>query len=797
VADPTTGDRQATELIPLVPLRDQGRLEARLPVQLTSFIGREREIEQVCALLLRDDVRLLTLTGPGGIGKTRLSLRVAEEIKRQFADGVVFIPLASVVDPDLVVVTIAQALGVRETSDQPSAERLTSILRDRHLLLVLDNFEHVLPAATVVTCLLTECPRLTVLVTSRASLQVSGEHKFPVPSLRLPGHEGSMTSSRAEQIEAIWLFTERARSALPNFELNDVNAAVVADICWRLDGLPLAIELAAARVDILPPTALLARLEKSLALLTGGPMDAPVRLRSMRDAIAWSYDLLAPEEQLVFRRLAVFVGGCTLDAAEAVVGTGADAFEGIASLVNKSLLRQEAGPDDEPRHVMLETVREFALERLAEADETEATYYAHATYYLNLAQRAETAYFGPAEAFWFTRLETELANFRAALLSLAAQDKTDDLARLASALCWFWRVHGHVREGAAWLNAAAEMSVEVPPPLRAQVLIRAGYLADLMGEDRRAVDLLESGIALAREIGDKRSLAEGQVYLSDTMAHLCEFKRSAALSAQAQVVWKALNEPSWITRTFLLQALVSNRSFDDSQAKEEYARATEAGEQALALARSCGFTYGVTNSLILLAGVGLLTGDHRRAASLYAESLIHSHSVGDTVAMVDCFARLAQITQKFGDGNSAARLVGATEVLREALGVPIDPITLPDYELTVTALRAELGESAFDVAFAAGRSLTLEEAKAEALTVPLLGDPALSVADSREANLGLSPRELEVLRLIAAGRTDKEIANELFVARRTVTTHVQNILNKLGVDNRAAAAAYAGCRGLT
>ncbi|MDP9368914.1 MAG: NB-ARC domain-containing protein, partial [Chloroflexota bacterium] len=404
----------------LPPLPERGPVATPLPAPLTSFVGREREVELVTALLCRGDVRLVTLTGPGGTGKTRLALRLGEDLAGYFGDGVVFVPLAAVTDPDLVLPTVAGVLGVRPAGDQPLTDLLAVTLQDRHLLLVLDNFEQVVEAAPLVTALLAACPRLTVLVTSRVRLQVSGEQAFPVPPFALPA-PGEGTVSCLEAVEAVRLFVARARAAKPDFALTEENGTIVAEVCRRLDGLPLAIELAAARIAHLPPAALLARLERRLPLLTGGARDLPARQRTIRNTIAWSHDLLVPEEQVLFRRLAVFVGGFTLAAAEAVASTsddlGLDVFNGVCSLADKSLLREEDGPGGEPRYLMLETIREFELEQLAAAGEEAAIRDRHAAFFADLA--AAIAPYLPWRAdadAAVARLDADQDNLRAALV---------------------------------------------------------------------------------------------------------------------------------------------------------------------------------------------------------------------------------------------------------------------------------------------------------------------------------------------------------------------------------------------
>ncbi|MDP9369096.1 MAG: NB-ARC domain-containing protein [Chloroflexota bacterium] len=498
MADPPLADRTVLPSPPLVSLNARGQIGKPPPVLLTSFVGREREVKQAAVLLRRGDVRLVTLTGPGGVGKTRIALKIAKDVAAVFRDGVAFVSLAAITDPDLVAPVVAQALSIHQAGDRPLVEHLASVLRERHLLLLLDNFEQIVDAAALVTNILAACPSLTVLVTSRTTLRVSGEHVFPVSPLALPDPEEGATAEVVGRAEAVRLFLTRAAAVRPGLALTDENASLVADICRRLDGLPLAVELAAARSNVLPPVALLARLGQRLPLLTGGPRDAPARLRTMRDAIAWSHGLLSPEEQVLFGRLAVFTGGFTMEAAQAVAGDAVQVLDGVSSLVSASLLRQEEGLDGEPRFAMLETIREYGLERLEAQGDAEAAHRAHATWFLRLAEQAEPHIPGPHQAAWGDLLEVDLPNLRAGLEWLEEAGDTERLVRLAGSLIWFWYMRDRLDEGRAWLGRALSMSTGVPNTARAKVLVGMAFLAYHQGNVDQAVLLGEEGLVVSR-----------------------------------------------------------------------------------------------------------------------------------------------------------------------------------------------------------------------------------------------------------------------------------------------------------
>jgi predicted ATPase/class 3 adenylate cyclase len=482
------------------PLRTLDAYRNNLPLQPTPLVGREKEVSEVCALLRRDETRLLTLTGAGGIGKTRLALQAAADLLENFPDGTFFAPLATLSEAELFFSAVAETLGVKETGELPLDERLKDYLSERRLLLMLDNFEQVLEAASAVTELLVRAPGLKVLATSRTPLRLYGEHVFPVPPLSMPDLKRPPPLERLTQYEAVGLFVERARALQPNFEVTNESAPAVAEICVRLDGLPLAIELAAARITMLPPKAMLQRLTSRLKLLTGGARDLPERQRTLRGTIEWSHALLDEGEQLLFARLAVFSGGRTLEAMEAICDAEGDlpveVFEGVSSLLDKSLLRQEEGPNGEPRFVMLETVHEFAREKLRQSAEAEEIRRTHAEYFLTLAEEANPQLRGPNQLQWLERLEAEHDNMRAALSWALERNEVEVALKLGGALSGFWLLRDYHSEGRRWLEEALTMDGRGSPGSRAMALAGAGWLAKDQGDLDRAKEACEEGLEL-------------------------------------------------------------------------------------------------------------------------------------------------------------------------------------------------------------------------------------------------------------------------------------------------------------
>jgi non-specific serine/threonine protein kinase len=809
--------------VPLVPRSDRDSA-ARLPTALNSLIGREQEVATVSALLCDPFVRLVTLTGPGGVGKTRLALQVATELAdspaldpgQAFTDGIVFIDLAAIRDAALVVPAIAQTLGLRADGRHPTTAIVTSYLRAQELLLVLDNFEQVVEASPRVTDLLQACSHLTVLVTSRARLHVSGERAVAVPPLSLPSQDldgPQCVRSAAHLLDssaAVRLFVDRACAVEPDFALTDANADAVAAIVQRLDGLPLAIELAAARTAIFAPAELLGRLERRLPLLTSGLQDQPARLQTMRTAIAWSYDLLAAEEQQVFRCLATFVGGCTLDAAEAVCGgqeehapppstpdarplTLSSVIDVVESLTGQSLV-QAIKPLDKrsgagtTRLVMLETVREFAAEQLAAGgDQTPGR--RHAAYYLALATRAERTFWGETPGDWRALILPESENLGAALVWAITHEETETALRLAGTMFEpHWLTGVNPRELGQWVHRALALPGG-SAAARIKALISAVWVARAREDPVMEYSLAEEALALARLHEDAFGRASASALLGLIRLHSGDVAGARPHLLAALAGFRELNAGGRIGWTLChLATLDSRDAVDEGGDTDALARALGCYEEALALFRAIGQTRGIARAL---HGIAYLTYKQRDLPRALA-------SARDLLALewrerwpvTDYLEDIADIAGRLGRPDVAVRLYGAADAQRERIGQEIGPLFQAEYDRDVAVSRQALGEAAFAAGWADGRALPLEQAVAQALA------PFERARELDERPAELTQREYDVLRLLVAGHTDREIADALYIGRRTAEGHVARILEKLEVHTRAAAVTVAFASGL-
>jgi predicted ATPase/DNA-binding CsgD family transcriptional regulator len=874
---------------------------SNLPLPLAPMIDREREHDDVIQLLRTPTVRLITLTGPGGIGKTRLAVEVGRAVAadpstssgQAFADGVVYVALDPIRDVALVLPTIAQTIGLAATGRDTIVAELTAFLGERHVLLLLDNFEQVEDAAAQIAELLVACPNLKVLATSRTPLEVYGEREYPIPPLALPSDDDTAAT---ETFAAIRLFAERAVEVKPAFALTSDNTTTVVEICRRLDGLPLAIELAAARIKFLSPDALLDRLSSRLEVLTSGPRDLPRRQQTLRDAIAWSHDLLTADERALFRRLAAFAGSFTLETAEAVVDGQTDRrtdgqtdredsscscpsvrlsvsdLDLLAALVDESLVRQSDEASGETRFSMFQTIHEFAAEQLAASGEEAVVRRAHAEFFAALAERAAPELIGAEQFAWLDRLDAEHDNLRAALNWTIDQADASLAQRIAGSLWRFWWVRGHVAEGKRWYDRVLSLGDETPTPERVRSLFGAGAMAEHLGDYDSAPILYRAALDAARAIGDRFMIAQSTEALGLVAQDQGRYDEAVDLHKQAREIFAEIGFRRGLASTIhnlgsisyyrgdiedaearynetleLVRELGDQRAASVilgnlgviAAARGDFARAKQLQEETLVLTRAAKDDAATATALLNLGDSERQLGDLDRAASLIGEALKifedqgamrHAaialvslgqidHDRGDTTLAVEHLGRGLALSRSchdamrtaaflealgveaagLGDARLGARLLGAADALLTQIGAERSPSELKEHAGNLAAVRTAAGQATFDTAWAEGAAASLDAIVAEAAAVSALAaapspDSPADVEAARQ--IGLTRRELDVLRLFVAGRSNAEIAESLAISLPTATAQIGNLYTKLGVDSRAGVTATAFKHGL-
>ena len=755
-----------------------------LPLELSSFVGREKELAEVRRLL--ESNRLLTLTGSGGCGKTRLALAAASELVEGYEDGIWLTELASLTDPSVVPQAVASTLGIREQPGRSPTETLSGYLQSRKVLLVLDNCEHLVEAcAQLAEALLRSCPELRILATSREDLGIVGEVAWPVPSLSLPDLRRLPDAGSLSRYESARLFLERTVAVKPSFALTERNAPAVAQVCYRLDGIPLAIELAAARAKVLSVEQIADRLDDSFGLLSAGGRTAMPRHRTLHAAMDWSHELLSWEERVLFRRLSVFAGDFTLEAAEPVC-SGEDlerdeVLDLLSHLVDKSLvnMRDESG---EARYRLLETVWQYAREKLSESGEAGQFRERHAGYYQALAEEAEPELKGAGQVAWVEQLERERDNLRAAMAWLLGRGELERAARLGWALWLFWGIRAHFAEGRRWMEQALSANGSVmSAAARAKALFVAGMMANYQGDHAVAEPLVDESLASFRELGDKLGTAWALSNASFSALGQERHQRAVTLIEESVDLFLETEE-KWGAAMQISFLAVAWRDGGDLE------RAKRLAERGLALSREVGERQIISAALYILATLAQAERDNERARELLEEGLALSAELGNEADVAHCLERLASVAAAEGSIARAARLWGAEEALLEKIETAVYTY-VPDRSLhrsQVSASRSQMNEETFAAAWAEGRAMNLEEAIEYALDRSLT--PETVAPETYPA--GLSAREVDVLRLVAQGMTNAEVAGRLFISSRTVGWHLGSIYRKLGFSSRTEATRF-------
>jgi predicted ATPase/DNA-binding CsgD family transcriptional regulator len=767
------------ELPSLFPVPNERHAETcALPVPRTSFVGREREVGLVQALLRRSDVRLVTLTGPGGVGKTRTAIHAATSAPQTAQ----FVDLADVQQPALVLPSIAATFGVRPDR-RPALDVLRAVLRDSDYLLVLDNFEQVLPAASTLGDLLDACPNVKLLATSRAVIGVPGEHVVDIQPFSLPPFRSPGSEVHAVDFDACRLFVDRAQALCPEFALTSANARSIVSICQRLDGLPLAIELAASWVPVLSPSALLAQLENRLSLPSGGSFGTPQRQRSLRDTIAWSYGLLSAPSQTLFRRIAVFNGGFSLDAVKEICGDGSlDVLQELRALVANSLVRRTDDPAGDSRYTLLETVREFGVERLQQSDEAGIIHRRHAAYFLALAERAEAKLNTGERDVWLDRLEAEHGNLHGALEWALGQEDAETAAGLSGSLLEFWQFRFYSSVGRDCVRRTLALGKDVSAPVMRKALYCAGTLAYMHGEHAEAERLFGDVLVRYREADDPGMTGRVELALGRLAWDHDDLDTARGWFDSAKLRFEQCGDEVGLAHSLHGLGLVAYTDGDYLQA-EAFLR------DALRMWQSLGFSWELAQCIPgHLADVARAAGNLTAAMILYQECLSLNWDRQDLENVSWSLAGLAHIAAADGLLEQAVRLMGLADHFEELTGAPLTPHIHRDHDLAVRMLTERVGAQRFATIQSSVRSAepAIEIGEALALT-----RRETAMEAPAPAGLGLTQREHDVLRMMASGKSNQEIADALFVSLGTVKVHVTHILAKLGVKSRSAATDYA------